>query len=254
MIFHYRLYNSNMFSVIWFSLLFFHFMFFFIWFFFHLIFSTCYVYCYYCIWFSYNTLFSCFFAGFYCSLPSDQSLDVTLRLGVFVILLFTVLPFGYGSAFWLLLLRLCSNRCAEALVVYRFFLKIGLLLSKEVKQHKIIIIIIYLFIALFHFTHYLCLVSLKHNFYVWYPWLNIYVWIHDRQYLCLVSMIHNIYVRYPQCTIFWSGIHNSQYLSGIHVTQYLCLVYMIQKKWCLVSMIHNICARITFVIFCIVDP
>ena len=52
---------------------------------------------------------------FYNSLPSDQSRDVTARLGVFVIL--QCVPFAYASSFRLLLLRLCSNRCAEALAV-----------------------------------------------------------------------------------------------------------------------------------------
>ena len=42
---------------------------------------TCYVY-YYCIWQGFNTLFSCFFLDFYCSLPWDQSRDVTPRLVV----------------------------------------------------------------------------------------------------------------------------------------------------------------------------
>ena len=48
-------------------------------------------------------------------LTRDQFRDVTPRLGVFVILHCT--PFAYASSFWLLLLRLCSNRCAEALTV-----------------------------------------------------------------------------------------------------------------------------------------
>ena len=54
---------------------------------------------------------------FYCSLPRDQSRDVTPRLGVSInqkCTSFCVL----ASSFRLLLLRLCSNRCAEALVVY----------------------------------------------------------------------------------------------------------------------------------------
>ena len=84
---------------------------------------------------------------FYCSLPRDQSRDVTPRLGVninYKCTSFRVL----ASSFRLLLLRLCSNRCAEALVVYRnpllSRLTGKLLLSKEVKQLKIIIIILYL--------------------------------------------------------------------------------------------------------------
>ena len=52
---------------------------------------------------------------FYCSLPRDQSRDVTPRLGVFVILQRT--SFCAWSSFWLLLLRLCSNRRAEAYAV-----------------------------------------------------------------------------------------------------------------------------------------
>ena len=55
---------------------------------------------------------------FYCSLPRDQSHDVTPCLGVSIdkkCTSFRVL----ASSFRLILLRLCSNRCAEALVVYR---------------------------------------------------------------------------------------------------------------------------------------
>ena len=53
---------------------------------------------------------------FYCSLPRDQSRDVTPRLGVFVIPQCTSF-FGYAASFPLLLLRLCCNMSAEALVV-----------------------------------------------------------------------------------------------------------------------------------------
>ena len=55
---------------------------------------------------------------FYSSLPRDQSQDLTPCLGVSINLkctLFRVL----ASSFQLLLLRLCSNRCAEALVIHR---------------------------------------------------------------------------------------------------------------------------------------
>ena len=55
---------------------------------------------------------------FYCSLPRDQSWDVTPRLVVSInykCTSFRVL----ASTFRLLLLRLCSNRCAEALLAYR---------------------------------------------------------------------------------------------------------------------------------------
>ena len=52
---------------------------------------------------------------FYCSLPRDRSRHVTLA---WEFLLFSsVLPFAYASSFRLLLLRLCSNRCAEALAL-----------------------------------------------------------------------------------------------------------------------------------------
>ena len=55
---------------------------------------------------------------FYCSLPRDQSRDVTPRLGVSINLKSTSFCI-LASSFRLLLLRLCSNRCAEAFVVYR---------------------------------------------------------------------------------------------------------------------------------------
>ena len=47
---------------------------------------TCYVN-YYCIWLCFNPFFSC--CTLYCSLPRDQSRDVTPRFGVFVILMCT---------------------------------------------------------------------------------------------------------------------------------------------------------------------
>ena len=56
---------------------------------------------------------------FYCSLPRDQSLDVTPRLGVSInykCTSFRVL----ASSFRLLLLQLCSNRCAEGLQKFSF--------------------------------------------------------------------------------------------------------------------------------------
>ena len=59
-----------------------------------------------------------FWQNFYCSLPRDQSLDVTPCLGVSInskCTSFRVL----ASSFRLLLSRLSSNRCAEALVVLR---------------------------------------------------------------------------------------------------------------------------------------
>ena len=62
------------------------------------------------------TLASIFSQDIYCSLPRDQSRDVTPRLGVFVIL--QCISFCVCISFWLLLLRLCSNMCAEALVAY----------------------------------------------------------------------------------------------------------------------------------------
>ena len=74
---------------------------------------------------------------FYCSLPRDQSRDVTFRLVVFVILQCTSL---YASSFRLLLLRLYSNRCVEALVVYRNYLLNRLTASKDVNELVIIMI------------------------------------------------------------------------------------------------------------------
>ena len=55
---------------------------------------------------------------FYCSLPRDKSRDVTPRLAVSVIYKCTSFRV-LASSFRLLLLRLCSNRCAESLVAYR---------------------------------------------------------------------------------------------------------------------------------------
>ena len=63
-------------------------------------------------------LFMCFFALLLLSLPRDQSRDVTPRFGVLVFEKCTLFRF-LASSFWLLLLRLGSNRCAETLVVYR---------------------------------------------------------------------------------------------------------------------------------------
>ena len=51
----------------------------------------------------------------FCSLPRDQSRDASPRLGVFVILQST--SFHVYIFIPVLLLRLCSNGCAEALVV-----------------------------------------------------------------------------------------------------------------------------------------
>ena len=50
---------------------------------------------------------------FYCSLPRDRSRDVTPCLGVSINLKCTSFRV-LASSFRLLLLRLCSNRCAEA--------------------------------------------------------------------------------------------------------------------------------------------
>ena len=81
---------------------------------------VCYVYYYYYYyyysWFDFNTLFFCFFADSYCSLPRDQSRDVTPRLGVAIILLCTSFRI-HAYSFRVLLLQLCSNSCAEALLV-----------------------------------------------------------------------------------------------------------------------------------------
>ena len=81
------------------------------------------------------------FQDFYCSLPRDQSRDVTPRLGVSVIeecTSFCVLT----SCFRLLLLRLCNNRCAEALVAYRNSLLNRLNIGHGGKIPTIMIIII----------------------------------------------------------------------------------------------------------------
>ena len=51
---------------------------------------------------------------FYCSLPRDQSLDATPRLGASINEICTSFRV-LASSFRLLFLRLCSNRCAEAL-------------------------------------------------------------------------------------------------------------------------------------------
>ena len=57
----------------------------------------------------------------YCSLLRDQSRYRTPRLGVSAILQCTSLHV-HVSSFWLLLLRLCSKRYADALVVYKITL------------------------------------------------------------------------------------------------------------------------------------
>ena len=105
MIFHFRLSKSILLFVNWNSLCFFY-----------LIYSAnmlCLLLLYFIRF--YHALLSVSSQDFYCSLPKDQSRDVTPRLGVFVILQCTL--FAYASSFRLLLLRLCNNRCAEALVV-----------------------------------------------------------------------------------------------------------------------------------------
>ena len=99
---------------------------------------TCYVYCY-CMWLDFNTLFSCFFAGFLLFSPKGSVTGCDSSLGSFCYSLVTSFRV-HASSFRLLLLRLCGNRCAEALVIYRNSL-MGLLLSKEVMQLKTIIII-----------------------------------------------------------------------------------------------------------------
>ena len=79
-------------------------------------------------------------SDFYCSLPRDQSRDVTPSLGVSVIqncTSFRVL----ASFFRLLLLRLCSNRCAEALLAYTSSLLNRLNIVHGCKILTIIIII-----------------------------------------------------------------------------------------------------------------
>ena len=87
---------------------------------------------------------------FYCSLPRDQSRDVTPCLGVCVIL--QCISFHvHTSSSRRLLLRLCSNRCAEAIMAYRnslliVFLMKGLEVSTQFLLYhggKFLIIIIY---------------------------------------------------------------------------------------------------------------
>ena len=53
-----------------------------------------------------------------CSLQRDQSWDVTLHLGVSVVLQCSSCRV-HASLFRLLLLQLCTNMCAEAFMVYR---------------------------------------------------------------------------------------------------------------------------------------
>ena len=73
---------------------------------------ACYVY-YYCIYFSPDSS-----QDFYYSLRRDPSRYVTLYYLVSIILLCTSFRV-YESSFRQLLLWLCGNRCAEALVFYR---------------------------------------------------------------------------------------------------------------------------------------
>ena len=92
---------------------------------------TCYVY-YYCIWLGFNMLLSCFLAGFQLFSPKGSVTGCDSSLTSFC---YTPLSsFRLCIFFRLLLLRIRSNRCAEALVVYKRYLCIGLLLSKEIKQ------------------------------------------------------------------------------------------------------------------------
>ena len=102
-IFHFRLFNSIL-IVNWISLFFLIFY----------IVLTSYVY-YYCIWLCFNTLF----LHRIFTVLSKGIRHGTWLLAWEFLLFFSVLHFAYASSFRLLLLRLCSNRCAEALVVYR---------------------------------------------------------------------------------------------------------------------------------------
>ena len=82
---------------------------------------------------------------FFCSLPRNQSRDVTPRLGVSVILQcfpFTFMQFisGYSYYDYVVIGGLRRSWFTEILFL------IGILLSKEVKQLKIIIIIIIIII------------------------------------------------------------------------------------------------------------
>ena len=80
---------------------------------------TCNVY-YYCIWYGFITLFSCFFRRIFTVLSQGISHGMWLLAWEFL-LFSSVLPFTYASSFRLLLLQLCNNRCAEALVVKQKF-------------------------------------------------------------------------------------------------------------------------------------
>ena len=94
---------------------------------------TCYVY-YYCIWLSFNSLFFCFFAGFFLFSPKGSVTGCDFSLSSFC---YSKVYFisRRASSFRLLLLRLWSNRCGEALVVYEILFWIGLL-SQEVRQRR----------------------------------------------------------------------------------------------------------------------
>ena len=101
-----------------------------------------------CFLLLYSIRFSHTFLLFICKISSVFSRGISnwMRLLAWEFMLF----FGVCtslcipvSSFCILLLWLCivcSNRCAENLVVYRNTFWIGLLLSKEVKQLKIIIL------------------------------------------------------------------------------------------------------------------
>ena len=82
---------------------------------------TGYVY-YYCILLMFNKPFSCFFAGFLLFSPKGSCSHGMWLLAWEFLLFSSALPLAYASSFRLLLLRLCSNRCAEALVIYTNFI------------------------------------------------------------------------------------------------------------------------------------
>ena len=77
---------------------------------------TCYIYIY-CIPFGFNKLFSYSFAEFLLFSPKISVTGCVWLLALQFLLFYSVLPFAYASSFWLLLLRLCSNRCAGTLAV-----------------------------------------------------------------------------------------------------------------------------------------
>ena len=66
-------------------------------------------------------LFSGFFAGLLLFSPKGSVTGCDSLLGSFCHSPVYVLLFAYASSFRLLLLRLCNNRCAEALGVYQKF-------------------------------------------------------------------------------------------------------------------------------------